>query len=116
MLRGYHVFLTVQQPEVHLHPKAQAAFGGFLFNTASSTIRRETFLIETHSDYIIDGFRYQLKKAEQKVLAQVLFFKNDGEHNNIETITIQEDGKYGVENLTDFREFYFREAMRQMEI
>jgi hypothetical protein len=57
-----------------------------------------------------------MKEADIKVPAQVLFFKNDGKHNNITTIGIQEDGKYAGDNLDEFREFFIDESFRVMEI
>jgi predicted ATPase len=108
---------SIQQPEVHLHPKAQSAFGGFLYKAAQSGTGT-LFVVETHSDYIIDRFRYQMKDSEKKVPAQVLFFKNDGIHNIITPIEIQNDGKYDIESKAceDFRSFFIDESFRVMEI
>ncbi|MFP3089367.1 AAA family ATPase [Treponema sp. TIM-1] len=117
MLQLKSGLFSIQQPEVHLHPKAQSAFGGFLYKAA----RREAetfFVVETHSDYIIDRFRYQMKESENKVPAQVLFFKNDGAHNIITPIEIKNDGKYDTESeaFEDFRSFFIDESFRVMEI
>jgi predicted ATP-dependent endonuclease of OLD family len=49
---------AIQQPEVHLHPKAQSAFGEFVYH--SSVENKNRFIIETHSDYTINRFRYNL--------------------------------------------------------
>jgi AAA15 family ATPase/GTPase len=116
MLKSSNEIFTVQQPEVHLHPKAQAAFGAFLYGIASQKFREAQYIIETHSDYILDRFRYQMKESDIKVHAQVLFFKNDGKHNTITTIDIQNDGKYAADNLEDFRVFFIDESFKVMEI
>src|SRR5690606_4788761 len=50
--RPAHSWFAIQQPEVHLHPKAQAALGEVFFNMA--VIENKKFVIETHSDYTID--------------------------------------------------------------
>jgi AAA15 family ATPase/GTPase len=117
MLQPKSGLLSIQQPEVHLHPRAQSAFGRFLYKAAQH--EKETcFVVETHSDYIIDGFRYQMKESEEKVPAQVLFFKNDGAHNSITPIEIHDDGKYNSESeaFEDFRSFFIDESFRVMEI
>ena len=44
----------LQQPEVHLHPSAQAALGS-LFCSIAGPDRQ--LVVETHSDYIIDRVR-----------------------------------------------------------
>jgi predicted ATPase len=117
MLQPKSGLFSIQQPEVHLHPKAQSAFGEFLYKAALH--EKETlFVVETHSDYIIDRFRYQMKESENNASAQILFFKNDGEHNNITPIKIQNNGKYNTESeaFEDFRSFFIDESFRVMEI
>jgi AAA15 family ATPase/GTPase len=118
MLQSKNGLFSIQQPEVHLHPKAQSAFGGFLYQVVQHEEGKITVLVETHSDYIIDRFRYQMKESENKVPAQVLFFKNDGKHNNITSIKIQGDGRYDTESeaFEDFRSFFIDESFRVMEI
>ena len=49
----------LQQPEVHLHPKAQAEFASLLIENIKTN---NSFLIETHSDYMIDRARIEIRK------------------------------------------------------
>lgn len=51
--------ITMQQPEVHLHPRAQAAFGSLLAALAASGAR--TYVVETHSDYLLDRVRAEVR-------------------------------------------------------
>jgi AAA15 family ATPase/GTPase len=117
MLQSESSLLSIQQPEVHLHPKAQSAFGRFLYKVAQHE-KSASFIVETHSDYIIDGFRYQMKDSKDKVPVQVSFFKNDGMHNSISPIEIQNNGRYNSESeaFEDFRSFFIDESFRTMEI
>ena len=48
----------LQQPEVHLHPTAQAALGS-LFCEIAGWDRQ--IIVETHSDYIIDRVRMDVR-------------------------------------------------------
>lgn len=109
--------IIVQQPEIHLHPKAQAAFGEFVFRVASANPSKQ-IVIETHSDYIIDRFRYMQKKAseQQKVKSKVAFFSNNGENNITQDIIINEDGTYPESNILAFREFFLSESFKLLEI
>lgn len=107
--------MLIQQPEVHLHPKAQAAFGQFLYKMAKIK-KQTTFIIETHSDYMIDRFRYCEKQNEEKITAQVYFSQNDTHHNLLQVIPIKNDGKYDENNLSDYRSFFMDEAIKLMEI
>ena len=54
---GPTMFL-LQQPEVHLHPQAQAALGTLFCQVAAGG---RQLVIETHSDYIIDRVRMDVR-------------------------------------------------------
>ncbi|WP_146740250.1 ATP-binding protein, partial [Hyphomonas sp. GM-8P] len=74
--------LLIQQPEVHLHPSAQAALGSVFAEVAKSR-QGPNFLIETHSDFVIDRLRLAIKKGELPESAlRILFFKKD-RHNTM---------------------------------
>ena len=57
--KGYKFLL--QQPEVHLHPKAQAALSSLLIEGIKS--RQHSFVVETHSDYMVDRARIEIQKG-----------------------------------------------------
>ena len=50
--------LLIENPEVHLHPAAQAKIGEFLCEVAKSGIQ---VLVETHSDHVLNGIRRAVK-------------------------------------------------------
>jgi predicted ATP-dependent endonuclease of OLD family len=109
--------LAFQQPEVHLHPKAQAEFGEFVYNTASR--RHDKFIIETHSDYLIDRYRFCLNRNSlSHIPSQIVFFKKNDEGNNeIQIISILEDGSYeDCAELFEFRDFFINEQMSLLEM
>lgn len=51
----------LQQPEVHLHPRVQAELATFFVQSVNTAKNR--FLIETHSDYIIDRVRINVRQG-----------------------------------------------------
>ena len=55
------LFFLLQQPEVHLHPRAQAELSSLLATLASES--NQGFIVETHSDYMIDRARIEIKKG-----------------------------------------------------
>ncbi|MDY0306943.1 MAG: AAA family ATPase [Desulfovibrionaceae bacterium] len=108
-------FFAIQQPEVHLHPKAQAALGEYIYDLVAT--KNKKFLIETHSDYIVDRFRLSVKKASQKKKeAQILFFKRTKFGNSISSIGINKDGKFSGESLDDYRSFFIKEQMDLLDL
>lgn len=105
----------IQQPEVHLHPKAQAALGSLFFRLAQ---RYCYFSIETHSDFLIDRFRLAMfqDEAEKKPTAQVLFFESDGVHNTVTPIPILPNGAYSEDQPENFRSFFVNEIFDLLQI
>ena len=51
--------LLIQQPEVHLHPHAQAEFGSFIAECVANS--PTSLIVETHSDYLIDRVRMDVR-------------------------------------------------------
>ena len=58
---GKRPISLLQQPEVHLHPRAQAELSSLLVMSASGG--GQSFIVETHSDYMIDRARIEIKKG-----------------------------------------------------
>lgn len=115
ILSSKNYCFSIQQPEVHLHPRAQAAFGSFLFNAATKD--NNTFLIETHSDFTINRFRYSLsKKKKSRVSSQVIFFEREGHTNTISHLEINSDGSFASDVPISYREFFIGEELQLLEL
>lgn len=109
--RKKHNCYLIQQPEIHLHPRAQAAMGELFFEL--SVLENKYFVIETHSDFIIDSFRLKYRDSKNKKPgAQVLYFERDGEGNKIYPIEILENGDLAAEQPKGYREFFIGKQMR----
>ena len=107
---------AVQQPEVHLHPRAQAALGGLIYDLAKDV--KHSFFIETHSDYMIDRYRIEMHAdaTAEKPSAQILFFMREENGNLCHSIPILNDGSYPLDQPNEFREFFFREQLKLLDI
>lgn len=106
-------YIAIQQPEVHLHPKAQASLGEFIYK--SKELMNNNFVIETHSDYLIDRFR--LCTSKNKCLdSQVLFFARTESGNTVHSININSDGSYPEQQPSEFREFFLNEELELMRL
>lgn len=112
--RGKGSWFAVQQPEVHLHPRAQAALGDVFY--LLSTTEKKRFLIETHSDFIIDRFRINMRRDQKKVDAQVLFFERADGMNKVHSIPILNDGRYSENQPDSFRSFFIKEELDNLGI
>lgn len=109
---GY--FFLVQQPEVHLHPKAQAQLGSFFFE--QSTKAKVSFVIETHSDYIIDRFRRLIAKNEADCKnVKIFFFEKKNSENTVTEIAVNAQGQY-VNPPSSYRNFFVEESLDNLGV
>ncbi len=110
VLRDKKSLLLIQQPEVHLHPRAQAALGTFYAELAA--VGQNTFVIETHSDYLVDRVRQEVAcgtlKPEQ---VQILFFDRPKMETTVHALELDELGN--IVNAPDsYRQFFLEEELR----
>jgi hypothetical protein len=104
--------LTIQQPEVHLHPKAQASIGDLVAN--GSRKEGSAFFIETHSDFLIDRFRLNVR-INSAIESQLLFFERTNSGNSVSSIDIQADGSLAADQPASYRDFFFNEAISLLD-
>jgi hypothetical protein len=110
-------WFAIQQPEVHLHPRAQACLGDVFFEMAVRDEKK--FIIETHSDFMIDRFRLNYRKQRSKKNlpeAQILFFERHDKHNTVTPLPIGRHGELPSEQPEGYREFFIKEEMRILGI
>ena len=105
---------VIQQPEVHLHPKAQASFGDFLFQSALN--QHNSFMIETHSNYMIDRFRYAMHCESNQLKVQVLYFYRANHGTEVQPIDIDTSGRLQEERPIEYDEFFVDEDIKLMEV
>lgn len=116
MLRRRKTQIAIPQPEVHLHPKAQCAFGTLVFNNWKDNAN--LYLLETHSEYMINRFRYEMFHAEKrpKGKAQVLFFERTDTGNVITVLPIGKDGRFACDVPDSYGDFFIDEELKMLDI
>lgn len=103
------VTLLMQQPEVHLHPRAQAALGSFFVDLVAAGSRQ--FVIETHSDYIIDRIRLEVARGRlNPELVSILYFERKGAETTIHEIEVDQLGNVANAPPT-YRSFFLQEEL-----
>ena len=84
--------LLIENPEAHLHPRAQAVLGRLLARTASSGVQ---IVVETHSDHVLNAVRLAVKSgdvADTDVLVHFLSRPNLELQPTISSLAIGNDG------------------------
>jgi hypothetical protein len=98
----------IQQPEVHLHPRAQAELGSFFATQAGE---RRSFVIETHSDYLVDRVRMEVRKGVLKPEdVALLYFERLKNSAVIHTLELDQDGSI-INPPPGYREFFLKEEL-----
>ena len=100
----------LQQPEVHLHPRGQAELASFFAGLAKS--RDCQFLIETHSDHIINRMRILVRQGILRSRdVGIVFFEPLRNSVKVHNISLDKHG-----NLQDapvgYRDFFLNETDR----
>lgn len=100
--------VVVEQPELHLHPKAHAALGK-LFATTSKQ-NGQSYIVETHSENLLLGIRDAVVDADVDFNKDdvVIYFVDEDEEDGsayLREITIDEDGM-----LSDWPSGVFNES------
>ena len=94
--------LIVENPEAHLHAKAQSNMGYFLARMAAAGVR---VIIETHSEHIVNGIRRMIVEGRTGMSADdmtIYFFQDKNGDKKIMDI-----GMDGKGNLSAFPEDFF---------
>ncbi len=102
--------LVVENPEAHLHPRAQSRIMEFLVSQALE--KDLQVLIETHSDHVVNGLRISMKKGILKPkdgLIQHFAYDNGTVTPVITSITIDKEG-----NLSSYPDDFMDEWTEQM--
>ena len=103
----------LQQPEVHLHPSAQAALGSLFCQVAS---RERQLIVETHSDHLLDRVRTEVRDGRTPLKPEdvsILYFEHGDLDVNIHSIRIDEMGN--ILGAPDgYRRFFLEETTRSL--
>lgn len=98
----------LQQPEAHLHPSGQAALASLLVE--STRDRKHSFVVETHSDYIINRVRIEVKKGNISPDDVSLLFFSRRKRKGVEIHSMQIDEHGNLLHAPDnYRRFFLRE-------
>ncbi len=106
--------VLLQQPEIHLHPRAQAGLGSMLCKLAS----KQQILVETHSDQLIDRIRMDIRDKITDLKpddVSILYFERSSVGVNIHNISLDDHGNI-INPPSGYRDFFNLEMKRLLEI
>ena len=102
--------ISIEQPEVHVHPKLQADLGDLLAEAIKEP-RQNRFIIETHSEHLILRLQRLVRK---RVLnpedISVIYVSRRPEGAKAERLHLDEDGDF----IDDWPNGFFLERLREL--
>lgn len=102
--------LLLQQPEVHLHPRAQAALGSLFCVLASSEKKR--FVVETHSDYLVDRIRTEVAAGKIKAdQVSIIYMERKKQRTATHVLGLDDAGNI-IGAPRGYRKFFLDEETR----
>lgn len=107
--------LLIQQPEVHLHPRAQAELGSLLLHLSNE--EHKSFVVETHSDYLIGRVMSEVRESGiDPAKVRILYFeRQDPNRVQIHPLTLDEQGNI-IDAPISYRSFFLEEERRLLGV
>lgn len=109
-LAGTNQIITIEQPEVHIHPRLQADLGDLLIEAIKEP-RRNQFIIETHSEHL--ALRLQRRVREKKLSPSdisVLYVSRRPDGAVVQQLRLDEEGDF----MDGFPGGFFPERLREL--
>lgn len=102
--------MLLQQPEVHLHPKAQAALGSFFARIVAET--QTEFVIESHSDHLLDRIRQEVARGViPHDAVKILFFHKPRSETQVFELSLDTSGNV-LKAPPEYRAFFLQEELK----
>ena len=105
----------LQQPEVHLHPSAQAALGSLFCRIAGP---KHQLVIETHSDHLLDRVRMDVRDGTAALKPEdvsILYFERGDLDVCIHSLRLDEQGNV-LDAPPSYRAFFMDETRRSLRL
>ena len=105
----------LQQPEVHLHPSAQAALGTLFCQIADW---ERQLVVETHSDHLLDRVRMDVRDSSAKLRpndVSILFFERKDLDVRIHSLRLDAEGNV-LDPPRSYRRFFMEETRRSLRL
>ena len=112
--RDAPAMFLLQQPEVHLHPSAQAALGSLFCQVAP----RRRLIVETHSDHLLDRVRMDVRDGTTHLRPEdvsILFFERRDLDIRIHSLRLDKEGNV-LDTPPSYRQFFMEETRRSLRL
>ena len=108
------IFL-LQQPEIHLHPRAQAELGSLFCELAA---QGRQLIVETHSDYLMDRVRMDIRDKKSSLThddVSILYFEHGDLDVKIHSLRLDKMGNV-LDAPPSYGQFFMEETRRSIGV
>jgi predicted ATPase len=99
---------VVEQPELHLHPKAQSELGDFFRDLYQKKVQS---IVETHSEHLILRLQAHVARGQIKADELIVYYVYPkGNLKTIERLTVNQDGVF----KEDWPQGFFEERLKEI--
>jgi len=105
----------MQQPEVHLHPSAQAALGSLFCELAGSG---RQLVVETHSDHLLERVRLDIRDGKTNLKPEnvsILYFERKDIEVEIHSLGLDKEGNV-LNAPPSYGKFFMEETKRSLKL
>jgi len=109
-LAGERQIITIEQPEVHIHPRLQADLGDLLA-AAVKEPRGHRFVIETHSEHLVLRMQRLIRLGQlMPDDVSILYVRRGTNGSRVERLHLDNDGDF----IDDWPGGFFPERLREL--
>lgn len=112
--------IAIEQPEIHLHPALQAELGDVFIESALGE-RKNTFVLETHSEHLILRIMRRIRETTKGTLPEgltpikpedvsVLYVEPDGSRSIVREMELNANGEF----VKSWPGGFFEEGLREL--
>ena len=102
--------ISIEQPEVHVHPRLQADLGDLLAEAIKEP-RQNRFIVETHSEHLILRLQRLVRKKQiEPEDVSVIYVSRGSEGAKAERLHLDEDGDF----IDEWPNGFFLERLREL--
>ena len=109
-LSSQEQIISIEQPEVHIHPKLQADLGDLLAETIRDPYSHQ-FLVETHSEHLILRLQRLVRQGNLTPDdVSVIYVSRGVEGSTAKRLHLDENGRF----VDDWPGGFFAERLREL--
>jgi len=105
--------LFIEQPEIHLHPKAQAVIGELICRTS----KHRQVIVETHSEHLINRARILIARGDLDYRDVIInYVSRTSKGSTVTSIPINKDGEFESPWPEGFFDERYRDTLQLLEL